>query len=79
MPGDEYHCHGFSRQLFFIQSNKAHAVAILTPHIRRAPSFFWGDLPKYPDTFNSPSIPSVPVTIQEGVFQFGAQPRNTIF
>jgi hypothetical protein len=32
--GDEYHRYGLSSQLLFIQSiNKAHTVAILTPHI----------------------------------------------
>jgi len=40
MLGDEHHRHEDSKQLVSIQSNKAHAVAILTPHIRRAPFFF---------------------------------------
>ena len=37
---DGYHCFLPPQLVFFTQSNKARAVAILTPHIRRAPSFF---------------------------------------
>jgi hypothetical protein len=39
-PGDEYHRYGYAKTAIVHSINKAHAVAILTPHFRRAPSSF---------------------------------------
>lgn len=40
MSRDEHHRNGYAKTVIVRPIYKAHAVAILTPHFRGAPSFF---------------------------------------